>query len=174
MSQAFLPRLDDTWQQHLFALAKQYSQIAQEIIADNLVSVVLFGSVARGEARANSDIDLLLVCHQLPHGAFSRQAILEPVRQQLQIELDHLWQQGCMIDFSEHLKTKEEAAQPQLLYLDMTEEAILLFDQNAFFAGLLDKLRTHLQQTGAQRQKLGQIRYWDLKPDFKPGEAVTL
>jgi hypothetical protein len=140
----------------MLALAQRYSQVAQEVLADNLVAVVLFGSVARGEARANSDIDLLIVCHQLPHGVFSRQTILEPVRQQLQSELDHLWQQGCMTDFTEHLKTKEEAARPQFLYLDMTEEAIILFDQDAFFASVLDKLRIHLRQIGAQQQKLGQ------------------
>lgn len=174
MSQLNQQRLNSTWQQYLFRLAQQYSHIAQEVVGDNLVSVVLFGSIARGEAHAGSDIDLLIVCRQLPHGTFLRQAVVEPVRRQLQTELDHLWQQGYSIDFTEHLKNKEEAAQTRLLYLDMTEEAVILFDRDTFFANILERLRTHLQQTGAQRRKLGTIRYWDLKPDFKSGEVVTL
>ncbi|MBK7203130.1 nucleotidyltransferase domain-containing protein [Candidatus Amarolinea dominans] len=174
MSQLNERRLSVNWQQYLFRLAQQYSDVAQEIIGDNLVSVVLFGSIVRGEAHANSDIDLLIVCRQLPQGVFLRQAVLEPIRQQLQTELRRLWQEGYYIDFAEHLKNREEASQIRLLYLDMTEEAVILFDQDAFFANVLERLRTHLRRTGAQRRKLGTIRYWDLKPDFRPGEVVTL
>src|SRR2546430_2509442 len=53
--------------------------IQQEITAgleaglgDNLVAVVLFGSRARGEARAESDWDLLLIANGLPAGTLKR------------------------------------------------------------------------------------------------------
>ena len=41
----------------LLALAEEYARLAQEILGENLVSVVLFGSVARGEEK---ELDELL------------------------------------------------------------------------------------------------------------------
>ncbi|MBC8254127.1 MAG: nucleotidyltransferase domain-containing protein [Ardenticatenia bacterium] len=155
-------------------LAEQYTDTAQAVLGDNLTSVALFGSVARGEAGADSDIDLLVICRELPAGAFRRQEVLEPVRERLQAELSRLWEQGCYTDFSEVIKTEIEAQRTHPLYLDMTEEVVILFDRGGFFARVLARLRERLGELGAERQQLGRLRYWDLKPDFKPGEAITL
>jgi len=160
--------------QTLRRLAEQYATVAQAVLGDNLTSVVLFGSVARGEAGLGSDIDLLVVCRELPKGAFRRQEVLEPVREKLLADLERLWEQGCYTDFAELIKTEAEAQKTHLLYLDMTEEAVILFDRGGFFAAILARLRERLRELGAQRRQLGSLRYWDLKPDFKPGEVVTL
>jgi hypothetical protein len=56
----------------------------------------------------------------------------------------------------------------------MTEEAVILFDRDDFFAQVLARVRERLRELGAQRRQLGRMRYWDLKPDFKPGEVITL
>ena len=68
----------------LKSLAEKYAQLAKKHLGANLISVALFGSVARGEATSQSDIDLLIVCKNLPKGMFKRHALLEPVREQLQ------------------------------------------------------------------------------------------
>lgn len=60
------------------------------------------------------------------------------------------------------------------LYLDMTEDAILLRDEGGFFAGVLGRLRDRLRQLGAVRRRMGQLRYWDLKPDLVAGERIEL
>jgi len=44
---------------------------------DKLVSVVVFGSVARGEARVDSDVDLLIVARGLPKSRFKRLVLFE-------------------------------------------------------------------------------------------------
>jgi hypothetical protein len=119
-------------------------------------------------------VDLLVICRELPVGAFRRQETLEPVREQLQADLDRLWEQGCYTDFTEVIKTEIEARRTHPLYLDMTEEAVVLFDRGGFFAGVLERLRERLQELGAERKQLGRLRYWDLKPDFKPGEVIVL
>ncbi|MFN3742681.1 MAG: nucleotidyltransferase domain-containing protein [Anaerolineales bacterium] len=155
-------------------LAQRYAAVAQDTLGENLTSVILFGSVARSEARADSDIDLLIICRQLPSGIFRRQEYLAAVRERLQPDLERLWEQGCLTDFTEIIKTEAEAKQTFPLYLDLTEEAILLFDRNGFFAHILQRLRERLQALGAERKQLGRLRYWDLKPDFQPGEAITL
>ena len=155
-------------------LAQRYAEAAQQVLGDNLTSVVLFGSVARSEAGPKSDIDLLVICRELPAGAFRRQEVLEPVRKKLQAELDRLLDQEVYVDFAEIVKSKTEARMMHYLYLDMTEEAISLFDRNSFFARILERLRGRLRELGAERKQLGQLRYWDLKPDFKPGEVIRL
>jgi len=165
---------DAVLNQTLQRLTERYAAIAQEVLGDNLTSVVLFGSVAQGRARPESDIDLLVICRELPTGAFRRQETLDPVRERLQAELDRLWSQGVYADFSEVIKSETEARRTHPLYLDMTEEAVILFDRGGFFAGVLERLRERLQELGAERKQLGRLRYWDLKPDFKPGEVITL
>lgn len=160
--------------ERLLVLARHYAIAAQQLLGDNLTSVVLFGSVARGQVHGDSDIDLLLVCRQLPQGAFRRQEMLQPIRERLQADLYDLWQRGYHVDFSELLMSEAEAQQPHLLYLDMTEEAILLFDRQGFFAQVLDRMRKRLRKLGSRRRQLGGVRYWDLKPDFQPGEEIIL
>ncbi len=44
----------------------------KEFYKDRLVSVVLFGSVARETQRFDSDIDILLVIKDLPRGRLNR------------------------------------------------------------------------------------------------------
>ena len=158
----------------LLELARNYAQIAEEMLGDNLTSVVLFGSVARGEADMRSDIDLLVVCKELPKGAFKRRAVLAPIRERLLPELEELWQQGIYTDFVEIIHTEGEARQPRWYYLDMTEDAILLVDKDNFFSGVLEALRAKLKSLGSRRRTMGKARYWDLKPDFRPGETIEL
>ena len=164
----------DRLNQHLLGLARRYTDCARELLRENLSSVVLFGSVARGEARGDSDIDLLVVARDLPKGAFNRQQLLAPVRDRLLPDLEALWEQGMYIDFGEVIKTETAAQHFHLLYLDLTEEGVLLYDRNGFFAGVLEAVRQRLSELGARRRRLGQIVYWDLKPDLKPGEKLQL
>ncbi|MCG7848895.1 MAG: nucleotidyltransferase domain-containing protein [ANME-2 cluster archaeon] len=51
---------------HKISLAKQYSTLAETVLGNNLVSVFLFGSVARGEDTEQSDIDIMTVVNGYP------------------------------------------------------------------------------------------------------------
>lgn len=158
----------------LKSLAKKYAQLAKEHLGANLISVALFGSVARGEATPTSDIDLLIVCENLPKGMFKRHALLEPVREQLQSELKSLWKQGIYADFTELVYTRDEASKFHWVYLDMLDEALLLYDEGDFLRKVFERLRERLKELGAQKRRLGKISYYDLKPDFKHGEVIEL
>lgn len=160
--------------ERLRQLAEKYVQIAAEVLCDNLTSIALFGSVARGEATETSDIDLFVVCRQLPDGVFKRHELLEPIRERLYPDLKRLWAEDIYANLSELAFTEEEARQLRWIYLDMVEDVVILFDRDGFLAGVLNALRQRLQELGARREEIKGVRYWVLKPGAKPGEVINL
>jgi predicted nucleotidyltransferase len=144
----------------------------EEVYGERLVSLVVFGSAGRGTARPDSDIDLLLVADPLPDGRMRRVDEFEEVERRL----GHLLppEAGAMPLLSPVFKTPAEAERGTPLFLDMTEDARILFDRDAFFARRLDRLRQRLAELGSRRIWLGNAWYWDLKPDYKPGEVFEL
>ncbi|MDY6789376.1 MAG: nucleotidyltransferase domain-containing protein [Candidatus Nanohaloarchaea archaeon] len=65
-----------------------------EEYADGIVSIYLFGSVARGTPRIDSDIDILIVYKENRLGEEERQRIVDSVRRQedkLKIHIQLLW-----------------------------------------------------------------------------------
>ena len=158
----------------LGGVAREYAEALKALLGDSLVSVVLFGSVARGEATSLSDIDALVAAEGLPPDRFVRRDRLEPATEALRPRLDALRKQEILTDILALYKTPAEASRFRPLYLDMTEDAILLFGRDGFFAGVLEGVRASLRRLGSRRLKWGNIRYWDLKPDYRPGEIFTI
>jgi len=58
----------------------EFVERCKEKFKGNLISVVLFGSVARGTATEQSDIDLLVVSKELPERVMDRHRIFHDVR----------------------------------------------------------------------------------------------
>jgi predicted nucleotidyltransferase len=133
----------------------------------DLVSVVLFGSRARGTARPDSDVDLLVVARDLPGSRLARQRILLRLARTISEE------------FADALMpvplTPEEATTVKPYYLGMLSGHRILRDAGGFFAGVLARLEARLQALGSRRHvDADGYEYWDLKPDWKPGDVVTL
>ena len=133
----------------------------------DLVSVVLFGSWARGEAQAESDIDLLVISTHFPRSRLDRHRdMFEAVK-------------AVTKDFASKSSiiplTPEEASTTKPFYLGMLTAHALLYDRDGFFATILQRLKKRLAELGSERRvdKDG-YEYWVLKPDFKPGEVIEL
>jgi len=47
-------------------------------------------------------------------------------------------------------------------------------DKDGFFEGVLRRLRKRLKELGSVRRKMGNIRYWELRPDCPPGEIFEI
>ena len=78
------------------------------------------------------------------------------------------------VELSPVFKTPEEIASGSPLFLDMVEDVRMLFDRDRFFAKVLKKLKKRLQKLGARRIWQGNAWYWDLKPDYQPGEVFEI
>ncbi len=96
------------------------------------------------------------------------------VEEGLEEALAGLQAQGIQGTLCPVFKTPEEAEAGSPLFLDMVQDARLLYDRDGFFAKRLAGLRRRLAELGAKRIWRGNVWYWDLKPDYKPGEVFEL
>ncbi len=147
---------------------------AKSFYGERLVSAVLFGSVARGTQNFQSDVDVLIIAHDLPEGRMRRIREFEAVEARVEPFLRSLQKEGFYTRISAILKSPAEAERGSPLFLDMVEEGKILFDRGGFFSAVLEKLRARLEAHGARRVWKGNAWYWILKPDLKPGEVFEL
>lgn len=163
------------------SLLKRYEAILDRLVAElqthyghRLVTCAVFGSVGRGTPREGSDIDLLIVVEGLPGGRMRRVEEFLPVEDRLAPLLATCAGDAGPPTLSPVLKTPDEVRAGNPLFLDMVEDARILYDRGGFFADRLGRLRTRLRQLGAQRIHRGNAWHWVLKPDLRPGEVFEL
>ncbi|MGC9086852.1 MAG: nucleotidyltransferase domain-containing protein [Thermoproteota archaeon] len=162
-------------------IAEPYRSLVSKILkallsvfGDRLISLVVYGSVARGEARQSSDVDLLIVVEGLPESRFERNKIFDTVEDLLSKDLEDLHASGYYVALSPILKTPEEARKISSLYLDMVEDAVIVYDRNGFFESVLVRLSNKLKELGAERVWVGKKWYWRLRKDLKLGEEIII
>jgi len=162
----FLQRYDELLDQLLAELKRTYGR--------RLVAYAVFGSVGRRTPRYGSDIDFLLVVRGLPRGRFNRVEEFLKVETGLEPALKAPASEGGPIALSPVFKTPEEVEAGSPLFLDLVEDARILYDPEDFLGRYLDRLRARLRELGARRIRRGNAWYWELKPDLKPGEVFSL
>jgi predicted nucleotidyltransferase len=141
-----------------------------EDLGERLVSIVLFGSVARGDARPVSDIDLLIVANGFPRSLSDRRRPLLDSWERVRAARTLPYVQWNLVT-----KTPGEAGFHSPLYLDIVEDGVLILDRTGFFAAVLARMRERMRVLGSRRVHLADGSwYWDLKPDFRFGEIVEI
>jgi uncharacterized protein len=146
---------------------ERYVLALEQRFGSDLISVVLFGSWARGEARPASDFDVLIVVRGLPRNRFERYRGLRDVACEVSSEF--------AVAVAPILLTTEEAKHTKPYYLGMLSGYVILRDTDGFFASVLERLRRRLAELGSRRYvDPDGYEYWDLKPDWKPGDVVEL
>jgi hypothetical protein len=141
---------------------------------DRLVALAVFGSVGRGTMRFDSDVDLLLVVDPLVEGRLARVEEFTAVERALATTLAEARRHGVETELSPVFRTPSELAHGSPLLLDMTEDARALVDAGGFLVEQLAAFRQRLAVLGARRVWRGNAWYWDLKPDYQPGDVFEL
>ena len=148
--------------------------IIKKIFDDSLISFAIYGSVARGNDRPESDNDVLLIldtdmefherCSLLAKAMlklYETEAFKEMVKKGY----------NTFIEF--YPLSKEEASVFRPIYLDMVEDSVVIYDRDNFFNKVLHKVKRLMDRLGSRRVWISDDKWiWIMKPDVKFGERV--
>jgi len=146
----------------------------EQYYGKRLISAVVFGSVGRGEPRADSDLDLLVIAKPLPNGRTPRVKEFAAVKEKLSGKVQELTKRGIFTSLAPIFKTPEEVNAGSLLFLDMINDGRTLYDRSGFWKSYMREFQERLNKLGAKRIVVGDRWYWDLKPDYKVGEVFEI
>lgn len=157
-------------------LLGDFLELLKHKTGDSLISVVLYGSVARGGGRKDSDIDILIIIRDASRHYYDRLAPLMEVNVDLKgrESYSRLQSKGFAPYLSFLILSAQEVGENKYIFLDMIDDGILLFDKGGFFEGVLSKLNSRLKELGSKKVYVGDKWYWDLKPDLVLGEEFEL
>lgn len=136
------------------------------------MSVAVFGSMATGENRPNSDCDLLLVVRD----DFDRRNLknrLTAIEMELLDAEQDMLDSGIGMFISPVVLSQTSAASFNPLYLDMTTACCVLHDENDFLKSVLQHTQEKMQRWKSQKHTIGNHWYWDIKPDAVCGEVIN-
>ncbi|HIQ13692.1 MAG TPA: nucleotidyltransferase domain-containing protein [Thermoprotei archaeon] len=164
-------------------VASEYRPILEYVVSrlieyfrERLVSIVLYGSLARGEARDTSDIDLLIIAVDIPGNYSERVEQISRILDDVSRFRYRLWMEKRIYPLIDIIiLDREEAMVNHPLYLDMVYDAIIIYDRDSFMEKRIEAIRRKLDELGSRRIQLPDGRYyWVLKPDLKWGEVIEL
>ncbi|TRZ92078.1 MAG: nucleotidyltransferase domain-containing protein [Methanosarcinales archaeon] len=147
----------------------------EDILKDDLISVLLFGSAARGDADEGSDIDLLIVAEKF--GKEGRFEVFNGIEKDLKAseEYHDLKENKLGTLISPVPLTPSEVEKNPSILLDIVMDGIMLYDVDDFIVNKMKSMRRKLKKMGSKRIFFDDKRYyWDLKPDYKLGEVVEI
>lgn len=149
-------------------LIEHYCRLLHARFDERLRSIVLFGSVARGQWDRGSDIDLLVVVDAWEGPAWQRIVELQDLKEQLHKlrEFAKAVEKGYSAAIQHYALSTEEAKAVHRIYLDMCLDGIILYDKGNFIQSVLADLRQKLGEQQARRiQRPAGGHYWALNAE---------
>lgn len=147
--------------QALLSLAERFRDDLLEFYRENIISIVLYGSVARGDCHEGSDINLLAVFKELPERRKERYKSIEMALKSVNRDLISLFKkEGILTNINVLIKSMEEMEGYSSLFLDMTQDGVILYDRDWFITNKLGKLRKTLEEGNSRRTWVGRLWFW--------------
>lgn len=162
------------WKSAYEVIVAALPDAARAVYGARLKALVLFGSVARGTQRPDSDIDLLFVAEPLPASRMARNIEFEAVEQRLAPQRREAALCGVHAEFSPLIRTPAELEMGSFAFLDIPVEGRFLYDPEGVARDYFERLALRLEAQGAQRRYIDGSPYWVLKPSAQPGEPIPI
>ena len=163
-------------QKEYVRLIEEYCSRIKNHFCDRLISICLFGSVARGEAKPGSDIDILIVADDLPIDIGMRIKETNYVHENLKKSEAYISLRKSNVSglVSDIFFTPEEIKRHPPILLDVIDDGIILYDKNSFLSNELMTMKERLEAQKARKVKTEKGHFWILKPDVKFGEIIEI
>jgi hypothetical protein len=145
-------------------------------LGDDLLSLALYGSFARGDYVLTSDLDLIIVLDPAARDRGDRIDLILPaiLRTQESAAFGQVRAQGFSPDFSPLIYYPDELRDTPSVFIAAATDGIILHDAGVL-AQKFAAVRNRLNELGAKRIQLGDRDcFWLLKPDLKPGEVFEI
>lgn len=157
-------------------LAFRVRDILSGRFGDNMLSLCLFGSVARNSFKEGSDIDFLLILKEASSSYHKRVKEILPVIEEIRMTKEYGKVEDLRLDIEPSflIFTSEEIKRHPPILIDIVEEGLILEDKGDFLKKQLEAIKERLKSLGAVRKTTPQGHYWVLKPDIKAGEIIKL
>jgi len=155
-------------------LAAEYALLAEGYFGNRPVSICFFGSVARGDATPQSDIDVVVV-ENLPRdiGFRARQTQLLRDKVRGSEAYRKLRSEGRSAFISEVLLSPEVKTHPPIL-LDFTDDGLIMYDRNGFLETVLADIRLRLKELGGKKSESMQRPLLDPEARRRPNAALPM
>ncbi len=157
----------------IIEVSREVLDILKNFYGDRLLSLAIFGSVAREKIRKDSDVDYLVILEDpLPtYGKRIKEFML--IWKDIIDVWDREFPKDDISPYFLILSRKEAESHPSL-FLDMTQEVMILFDRDNFLKRELDRMRAKMSRWGSRRVFTPHGWYWVIKPGLQPGEKFKL
>jgi hypothetical protein len=153
-------------------LLDRFLDLVKEL--DQIVSIALFGSIARGDGREESDVDLIII-HKGERKLVEKAIIKAILNLRTFDEYIKLREEGFYLEFCPIPISIRRLKQHPWILLDVIDHGVILFDKGNILKDELQRMKEKMRRLGSKKILLPDGSwYWDLKPDLKPGEVFDL
>ena len=160
---------------------RRLTELFHSEFGDELISIVLYGSAVKGSFQlGGSDVDLLYVLEDDSRNVWQREgSVFKGFQSTWEYRACDYWLKMLGTYGYPEVTTaslqKSYAKKFQPVYLDMLSHRAVLYDREAFFQRLMEKLEGALKDLGTTRIEYSDGTYaWFLKPDIAPGEPIEI
>ncbi len=144
----------------IWLFVRRFVEVLLRVFGEDVVSVAVFGSVARGDFTCTSDVDVLIVMRSVPRSRFRRYELVSRAVDAVEDLRCELARRGMYTGISPVVLSVEEAKYFRPLYLDLVEDAVILYDRDDFLRRILERVRYYIELFGGKRVWLGRRWYW--------------
>ena len=155
----------------------KFVEILEKKYEKNLLSVILYGSIARGTWNLESDIDIfLLFSNKIKEREKLDKDVLKTIIE-FEKTIHIINDNGIQIYFPiQELSLKlKDLVNFRTLFYDISMDGIVIYDKDLIGTKFLEKIRIRIKDKGLERIFVGYNDfYWKRKENVKFGEIIEL
>ena len=170
----FLKNLNRIGSQQFVPAIVKTAKLLSRSYKERLISVCVYGSVARGSAGETSDVDMLVVIDGLRGSVGKRLEDLYEAIAQIESERRFLYRNSVYTDLSFFPLSPDEAYRFLPIYLDIIDGGAIVFDKGRFLEKIFSKCRSLIARSGVEKVTTRHGWFWRLNPAMPIGEEIAV